>query len=48
MLTNVLFSAVPWLTGLAFDEVLQPEPSAQRLLTIVLEISGLALVRGFD
>lgn len=46
MLTNVLFSAVPRLTGLAFDEVLQPEPSAQRVLTIVLGIFALALVRG--
>lgn len=46
MLTNVLFSAVPRLTGLAFDEVLQPEPSVQRVLTIVLGIFGLALVRG--
>ncbi|HSM55690.1 MAG TPA: ABC transporter ATP-binding protein [Candidatus Sulfomarinibacteraceae bacterium] len=46
MLTNVLFSAVPRLTGLVFDEVLQPEPSAQRVLSIALAILGLALVRG--
>jgi ATP-binding cassette subfamily B protein len=46
MLTNVLFSAVPRLTGLAFDEVLRPEPSLARLLTIALAILGLVLVRG--
>ncbi|MBE7551602.1 MAG: ABC transporter ATP-binding protein [Anaerolineales bacterium] len=45
-LTNVLFSAVPRLTGLAFDEVLRPEPSLARLLTIALSILGLVLVRG--
>ncbi len=46
MLTNVLFSAVPFLTGVAFDEVLEPEPNAQRLLAIALTILGLVLVRG--
>jgi len=46
MLTNVLFSAVPRLTGVAFDEVLMPEPSPTRLLTIALTIFGLVLVRG--
>ena len=46
MLTNVLFSAVPRLTGLVFDEVLRPEPSAQRVLSIALAILALALVRG--
>jgi ATP-binding cassette, subfamily B, bacterial len=45
-LTNVLFSAIPRLTGLAFDEVLKPEPSPGRLLTIALSILGLVLVRG--
>jgi ATP-binding cassette subfamily B protein len=45
-LTNVLFSAVPRLTGVAFDEVLRPEPSLSRLLTIALAILGLVLVRG--
>ena len=45
-LTNVLFSAVPRLTGLAFDEVLQPEPNTGRLLTIALSILGLVIVRG--
>lgn len=45
-LTNVLFSAIPRLTGVAFDEVLKPEPSPQRLLMIALSILGLVLVRG--
>jgi ATP-binding cassette subfamily B protein len=45
-LTNVFFAAVPRLTGLAFDEVLRPEPSLSRLLTIALTILGLVLVRG--
>ena len=45
-LTNVLFSAIPRLTGLAFDEVLRPEPSPGRLLTLALSILGLVLVRG--
>jgi len=45
-LTNVLFSAVPRLTGLAFDEVLPPEPNTGRLLTIALSILGLVIVRG--
>jgi ATP-binding cassette subfamily B protein len=46
MLTNVLFSAVPRLTGLAFDEVLKPEPDPSRLLTIALSILGIVIVRG--
>jgi ATP-binding cassette, subfamily B, bacterial len=45
-LTNVLFSAVPRLTGMAFDEVLRPEPNPGRLLSIALFILGLVLVRG--
>jgi len=45
-LTNVLFSAIPRLTGLAFDEVLKPEPSPNRLLSIALLILGLVIVRG--
>jgi ATP-binding cassette subfamily B protein len=45
-LTNVLFSAIPRLTGLAFDEVLQPDPRPRRLLTIALFILGLVFVRG--
>jgi ATP-binding cassette subfamily B protein len=46
LLTNVLFSAVPRLTGVAFDEVLKPQPSIGRLITIALAILGLVLVRG--
>jgi ATP-binding cassette subfamily B protein len=45
-LVNVIFSAIPRITGLAFDEVLRPEPSSRRLLTIALSILGLMLVRG--
>lgn len=45
-LTNVLFSTVPRLTGLAFDEVLRPEPNTGHLLTIALSILGLVIVRG--
>jgi ATP-binding cassette subfamily B protein len=45
-LTNVLFSAIPRLTGLAFDEVLRPTPDAGRLVTIALAILGLVIVRG--
>jgi len=44
--TNILFSAIPRLTGLAFDEVLQPAPSAQRLLWIGLGVLGIVLARG--
>jgi ATP-binding cassette subfamily B protein len=46
ILTNVLFSAVPRLTGLAFDEVLQPEPDPRRLLLIALVILSVVLIRG--
>lgn len=46
-LTNVLFAAIPRLTGLAFDEVLAPDPDPARLIPLVLAILGLALVRGF-
>jgi ATP-binding cassette, subfamily B, bacterial len=45
-LTNVFFSAIPRLTGLAFDEVLRPTPDPGHLLTIALEILGLVFVRG--
>ena len=45
-LSNVLFSAIPRITGLAFDEVLKSEPDARRLLTIALSILGIVLVRG--
>ncbi|NIW96266.1 MAG: ATP-binding cassette domain-containing protein [Phycisphaerae bacterium] len=44
--TSILFSAVPRLTGLAFDEVLQPEPDSRRLLTIALAILGVVFLRG--
>ena len=46
IVTNVLFSAVPALTGLAFDEVLKPEPSSEQLLAIALAILGIVLIRG--
>ena len=47
--TSFLFSAVPYLTGQAFNEVLQPNPSATRLLQIALLILGIVLIRGvFD
>jgi ATP-binding cassette subfamily B protein len=46
-LTNVLFSAIPRLTGVAFDEVLRPAPGIGRLVTIALEILGLVIARGF-
>ena len=45
-LTNIFFAAIPRLTGLAFDEVLQPDPSVQRILWIAALILGLVLVRG--
>ena len=45
-LTNVLYSAIPRITGFAFDEVLKPQPDVRRLLTIALSILGLVLVRG--
>jgi ATP-binding cassette subfamily B protein len=45
-LTNVLFSTIPRLTGLAIDEALRPDASPGRLLTIALTILGLVLVRG--
>ena len=46
-LTNVLFAAIPRLTGLAFDEVLAADPDPARLIPLVLAILGLALARGF-
>lgn len=45
-LTNILFSAIPRLTGLAFDEVLEPDPDPQRLLWLGLGVLGIVLVRG--
>lgn len=46
LLTNVLFSAIPRFTGMAFDEVLRPDASPSRLLSIALTILGLVLMRG--
>jgi ATP-binding cassette subfamily B protein len=45
-LSNILFSTIPRLAGVAFDEVLGPEPSLSRLLVISSWIFGLVLVRG--
>ncbi len=45
--TNILFSALPRLTGLAFDEVLKPQPSAQLLLWYALGALGIVVARGF-
>jgi ATP-binding cassette subfamily B protein len=46
LLTNIFFAAIPRLTGLAFDEILKPDPSAQRLTVIAGIILALVLVRG--
>jgi ATP-binding cassette subfamily B protein len=46
VVTNILFSAIPRLTGLAFDEVLKDEPSSGRLTQFALLILGIVLVRG--
>jgi ATP-binding cassette subfamily B protein len=46
ILTNVLFSTVPRLTGLAFDAVLQPDIASSRLVTIALIMLGVVLIRG--
>ena len=45
-LTAVLFSAVPALTGRAFNEVLKPSPDPGQLLLIALSILAIVLVRG--
>lgn len=45
--TNILFSALPRITGLAFDEVLKPQPSAQRLLWFALGTLAIVVLRGF-
>ena len=45
-LTSVLFAAVPRLTGLAFDVVLQAEPDVRRLLLLALVILAVVLLRG--
>ncbi|NJN83344.1 MAG: ABC transporter ATP-binding protein [Caldilineaceae bacterium] len=46
LLTNLFFSAVPWLVGQAFDLVLQPDPDTRRLLWLSLAVLALVLVRG--
>lgn len=46
LLTNIFFAAIPRLTGLAFDEILKSDPSAQRLTVIAGIILALVLVRG--
>lgn len=46
LLTNIFSAAIPRLTGLAFDEMLKPEPSLQRLMVIAGIILALVLVRG--
>ncbi len=46
IVTNVLFSSIPRLTGLAFDEVLKTDGSTRRLLELSLFILGIVLVRG--
>lgn len=42
----ILFSSVPRLIGLAFNEILSPDASAQRLLQIALLILALNFIRG--
>lgn len=46
IVTNIMFAALPRFTGLAFDEVLKPEPSSRRLLEISLLILVFVVVRG--
>lgn len=46
VLSNILFSAIPRVTGLAFDEVLKPAPSLGRLAWIALTILGIVILRG--
>ena len=46
VLTGVLLAAVPRLTGVAFDVVLQQAPDVRRLLGIALLILALSLARG--
>ncbi len=45
-LLNVFVSAVPRLTGLAFDEIGADAPNLRRLLVIALVVLGVVLVRG--
>lgn len=46
LLVQVLFSGVARLIGVAFDVVVQPDPSAQRLFTLSAIILGVVLFRG--
>jgi ATP-binding cassette, subfamily B, bacterial len=46
LMTNILFSAIPRITGVVFDEVLKPQPSLSRLATLALAILGIVLIRG--
>jgi ATP-binding cassette, subfamily B, bacterial len=46
IVASVLSSAVPRLTGLAFDAVLSPDPSARTLLTLALGVLGAVALRG--
>ncbi len=46
VMVNVFFSAIPRLTGLAFDEVLRPNPQSSRLLTIALVILAVVIISG--
>ncbi|MEX2534984.1 MAG: ABC transporter ATP-binding protein [Trueperaceae bacterium] len=45
IITQALFSAVPWITGIAFDLVLQPDPDGGRLLTIMGLLLAILAVR---
>jgi ATP-binding cassette subfamily B protein len=42
----ILFSSVPRLIGVAFNEILSPDANAERLLQLALIILGLNLLRG--
>ncbi|MFN3334735.1 MAG: ABC transporter ATP-binding protein, partial [Caldilinea sp.] len=44
--TAALFSAVPALTGVAFNEVLKPTPDPLRLLWIGVALLGIVILRG--
>ena len=44
--TGILFSAIPSLTGQAFDEVLRPETDPRRLLNLSLALLAVVVLRG--
>lgn len=46
LLTNILFSTIPRLTGIAFDEIVSPNPSGERLFQLAAFILWLVLIRG--